>query len=192
MTKKAKVKMLFAMLPIFGLTLAWWSSVRARHACDCLLGDIDHPPFYSIRFALFPQKWILPGSPKGLLPSWIVTYAKPKSRPAQGFVVSLSGKVLNTGVPLTMPNIVSLKTSFDNFIRTMDQLDRALQPGMTYSNVVDLLGAPIAIGTNGSVLIAHFMFSPPTLPHDCLTNGYSIEFTNGVIIRKSPTLMGSM
>ena len=74
-----------------------------------------------------------------------------------------------------------------DFVRQMAQIDSAIQPGLLQSDVIRALGEPLWWTTNVDRLTAEYRFGSPGVPFDILTNGFRIEFSNGVVVGKTPT-----
>ena len=68
----------------------------------------------------------------------------------------------------------------------MKQIESAINPGMTQSNVIRMLGQPLWWDTNTNGTVATYMFGSPMVGFDILTNGFRIEFSNAVVVRKLP------
>ena len=73
-----------------------------------------------------------------------------------------------------------------DYVRQMAQIDRSITVGMSQSDVVRMLGKPLMWYTNGDCLVADYSFPPPITDFDVLTNGFRIEFSNGMVVGKSP------
>lgn len=74
-----------------------------------------------------------------------------------------------------------------DFIAQIAQIDNRIRPGMLQSDVVRALGEPLWWMTNADRVLGQFSFGPPIVPFDILTNGFRIEFSNGVVVAKTPT-----
>ncbi len=73
-----------------------------------------------------------------------------------------------------------------DFVRQMAQLESLIKPGMLQSDVVRALGEPLWWTTNEGCVIGEFIFAPPIVSFDVLTKGFRIEFSNGVVVRRTP------
>src|SRR4030095_11057430 len=73
-----------------------------------------------------------------------------------------------------------------DFIKQVAQIDSWLKLGMRQSEVMAAWGEPLWWETNADKVAAEYMLDPPAAPFDILTNGFRIEFSNGVVIAKRP------
>ena len=74
-----------------------------------------------------------------------------------------------------------------DFVRQIAQIDSWIKPGKLQSDVIGALGEPLWWTTNADRVVAQFSFGPPAVPFDILTNGFRIEFSNGVVVAKTAT-----
>jgi hypothetical protein len=75
-----------------------------------------------------------------------------------------------------------------DFAKQMTQLNSSITIGMLQTDVISALGEPVWWQTNKDRVAAEYIFMPPLLPpFDILTNGVRIDFSNGVVVGKSPT-----
>jgi hypothetical protein len=74
-----------------------------------------------------------------------------------------------------------------DFVKWITQLNSAITIGMPQTDVIKALGEPVLWHTNEDRVAAEYVFMPPFVPYDILTNGVRIDFSNGVVIGKSPT-----
>lgn len=73
-----------------------------------------------------------------------------------------------------------------DYISQIAQIDSWLRPGLLQTDVIRALGEPLWWQTNAERLVAEYSFGPPIVPFDILTNGFLIEFSNGVVVGKAP------
>ena len=57
---------------------------------------------------------------------------------------------------------------------------------MPYSDLVAKIGEPLFSNTNGGWVMTIYNHDPPVLFYDMITNGFSVDVSNGIVIRKSP------
>jgi len=77
------------------------------------------------------------------------------------------------------------------FRNLMVQIDKSITNGMALSQVVALLGEPLALLTNGDTIQANFIYMPEVITcGGYFTNGFVVAFTNGVVVRKAPITSG--
>jgi hypothetical protein len=74
-----------------------------------------------------------------------------------------------------------------DFVEQIAQIDSWIRPGMLQSDVIRTLGEPLWWTTNVDRVVGEFRFGPPIVPFDVLTNGFQVEFSNGVVLGKTPT-----
>jgi hypothetical protein len=74
-----------------------------------------------------------------------------------------------------------------DFVKQMTQLNSSITIGMLQADVINALGEPALWDTNADRVVADYRFMPPFVPFDILTNGLRIDFSNGVVVGKSPT-----
>ena len=72
------------------------------------------------------------------------------------------------------------------FINLMARIDSSIRLGMTHSEVVATIGPPLSSDSQGNQVFATYVFQAPGVGYDLITNGFTIAFSNGVVVRKSP------
>lgn len=74
-----------------------------------------------------------------------------------------------------------------DFLTLMARIDSLITPGMTYSSVVAAIGQPMLSDKPGDQLFStYYHFQPPAVDYGLITNGFTIVFSNGVVLRKLP------
>jgi len=74
-----------------------------------------------------------------------------------------------------------------DFLALMVRIDEHITAGMPYSEVVSSIGQPLWSDTNGNQVHAIFHFQAPAVGYELITNGFSIVFSNGLVVKKSPS-----
>jgi hypothetical protein len=69
------------------------------------------------------------------------------------------------------------------------QIDISITNGMPQNQVVGFLGPPIMWSTNGNMIEATYEFVPlGRIPYGSFTSGFTMTFSNSVVLRKSPVI----
>jgi hypothetical protein len=134
-----------------------------------------------------PDRLIASPMPIGNEWGWVVGYSNRSGNSGVSFFVTWSGKIIASGLPLELPDVVVRQDEVTKFIKKMSAADQQIYTGMPYSEVPALLGEPLYVGTNGNVIIYSFTFSCPAgwLGNN-ITNGYTVAVENDIVIRKFP------
>jgi hypothetical protein len=172
------------------------SAFRAYHISYDYIRNTAPPPLYSIRFTLHPNNYIDGISEQGFKPGWVVIYAPNTKTYGTGFSVSLFGTVRGSGTPKVVTE--RLQQGWDEiekFNYAFAKVDAAVKIGMHFSDAVAVSGQPVAIFTNSDgTLQAFFDYSPRSVGYakvPWLTNGFTLEVSNGIIVRKGYSYMGN-
>jgi len=71
----------------------------------------------------------------------------------------------------------------------ISQIDHSITNGMTQTQVLGLLGQPTMWSTNGIMIDADFEYvRPGRIPYGSITSGFTITFSNGTVLQKSPVI----
>lgn len=184
------------MLLLAFCALIAFSAYHAHKLSDDYIRDSLPPPFYGIRFVLYPNNHI-EGMPElGFKPGWIVTYAPSSKTYGTAFGVSLWGSMLGSGTPrIVIERLQQGRQEIEKFQEAFAKLDAAIRNGMPFSNAVAILGRPVAVSTNrDGNLDAWFVYEPRALEYskiDWLTNGFSLRISNGIVFGKNYSFTSS-
>jgi hypothetical protein len=73
--------------------------------------------------------------------------------------------------------------------KLISQIDHSITNGMTQTQVLGLLGQPTMWSTNGIMIDADFEYvRPGRIPYGSITSGFTITFSNGTVLQKSPVI----
>jgi hypothetical protein len=172
------------------LALVAFSAFHAyRVSDDTIRNTIAPPPFYSIRFVLYPNHRIEGVQDLGFKPGWIVTYAPRGPTYGTAFFVPVYGRMAVSGMPcIVAKQHQQAKDNIETFRQAFARLDSTVQAGTVFSNVVSILGRPITTMTNtDGTLEVFYDYMPSSLDYakvDWLTNGFTLLVSNGIVIMK--------
>ena len=181
------------MIPFVVVSLGVaFSAWHARKISEGTLRYDDSTlPYFSTRFVFYPNRHMTGADDLGFKPGWIVSYAQSDKYYGTAFFVGFFGKMLTRGTP----EIVTEKLAMENhaiepFLKKMAEIDLSIKPGMARSNVIFLLGTPLVTDTNqdasGRFIRDIYDFEPRTRWHGFITNGFSIFYSNDMVIQKQP------
>jgi len=167
-----------------------FSAYHAHKISDEYIRDTVPPPFYGIRFVLYPNNHIEGMPESGLTPGWIVTYAPSSKTYGTAFGVSLWGSMLGSGTPrIVIERLQQGRQEIEKFQKAFAKLDAAVRNGMPFSNAVAILGQPVAVSTNrDGNLDAYFDYRPRAMDYakvDWLTNAFVLRISNGIVVLKN-------
>lgn len=188
---KNKVTFAVLLLIAFGVYTAY-SRHHSIINCDLALGaQLRDMPDHGARLVLFPSLHL--ASAQRLSPriGWIVSYSSPHGFSSQGFFVSMSGTILETGAPLDVASVAERHKKMTDFVAYVSRVDTLLKPGTTLRDAIATLGPPLSSETNGLQVAATYCFGVPPMMVGMLTNGFNLAFSNGVLVAKHPMFEGS-
>jgi hypothetical protein len=147
------------------------------------------PPFYGIRFTLYPNNYIDGLHRLGFKPGWVVIYAPDDKIYGKAFDVSLFGALRGSGTPrIVTKQLQQGREEIGKFQKAFAKLDAAVKTGMLFSDAGALLGRPVSILTNNDgTLKLDFIYVPHIKGYgggDWLTNGITLDVSNGIILGK--------
>lgn len=72
------------------------------------------------------------------------------------------------------------------FTGLMERIDGGITIGMSQADVVAFVGQPLSWDSQGNQQFATYVFQAPGVRFDAITNGFTIVFSNGLVVGKSP------
>ncbi len=184
----------------FLLILIAYSGYRAYRISDEDIKDKAPPPFFSIRFALHPNRHVEDAPELGFKPGWVVIFAPRFKTYGTAYFISPLGKMLAKGTPriVTVQNQETQQQTqeyLEKFKRAFALLDSTIHVGMTFSNAARILRIEPFTRTNDDGTIdAYYTFltDPRRIrKYDSLTNGITLHISNSIVIGKD-RFTGSM
>jgi hypothetical protein len=179
--KAALPTAVFVILVTFSAFHAW------RISADALRDEVAPPPYYSLRFALYPKYHIEEAHGFGFKPGWVITYVPRNKFWGTAFYVTCFGKMVIRGTPtIVTMQLRHEQNVIEKFRQSFARIDAKVQTGMTFSNTVAILGSQFAaITNNNGSFSAYFVYMPrTTYPPKWLTNGFSLLVSNNIVVRK--------
>jgi len=186
-------------LGFVALALIWLSGRRAQLACDCLMApQKDEYSRYSTCFTFLPSRYMLTREPLGHSPCWVVSYVDRSGYHSIAFNVDMLGNMLTSGKGITAPKVAErerrIRPQREQLQRLIAQADVIIEPGVSYSKLVETLGPPNRATTNNDCVFIEYnfpefldaMLDSPNL----ITVGFTACVSNNVVVWKGRITRG--
>jgi hypothetical protein len=166
---------------------------KAQVVCDDLMAQQrDEYSRYSTRFTFFPSHHMLPSEPLANWPCWVVSYLDQSGWRQIAFKVDMTGNIVTSGKGITASKVAErekrLRPQRERFQELLAKADAIIQPGVSYSKLVETLGDPdLASTNNGRVFIYYDFpeFLEVWLDNPNLTTiGFSVCMSNDIVVSK--------